>query len=310
MASNWLTFVKAHKSMRLPSGALDLKAISRLYHERGYDLRKIHKVIEITQQGTGIKSKIHACGTGCKVSELTSTSDNKKVTCAKCLKQLRGYDPAPIEDKDKQLIKLNSKYSGLLEKEYSLMLAGRTEKDRKKQDEISDALFEVQHEMRQIEDQERKKGTLKSSFIQKGYLENTYDPAPLASKPPERWFAAMKQGIDKKSDVRNPYAIVRNIWARLTPKKRAEIRAREAKGERFKYDLPLPDDRSTRGVGTLRMVKPFKLAEVQVNLSLKDYIAALKSGLFSKMKRQDGTTALVARCKSDKKNCNIFIDKI
>jgi len=153
-------------------------------------------------------------------------------------------------------------------------------------------------------------GALDLKAISKLYHERGYDPAPLTSKLPERWFAAMKAGIDKRSDVRNPYAIVKNIWARLTPAKRAEIRAREAKGEYFKYDLPLPDDRSTRGVGTLRMVKPFKLAEVQVNLSLTDYLAALKSGLFSKMKRQDGTIALVARCKSENKNCNIFIDKV
>ena len=49
---------------------------------------KIHKLEIVTQQGTGKKFKVHLCGTGCKVSELTSTADNKKVTCSKCLKIL------------------------------------------------------------------------------------------------------------------------------------------------------------------------------------------------------------------------------
>ena len=203
MERKWLQFIKAHKSIRLPSGALDLKAISKLYHERGYDLR--------------------------------------------------------IRDSRSKLQKLARH-------------------------------LQVEHPST--------KGKMRLN-----------DPADL-NKPPERWFAAMKAGIDKRSDVRNPYAIVKNIWARLTPAKRAEIRSREAKGEHFKYDLPLPDDRTTRGAGTLRMVKPFKLAEVQVNLSIRDYMDALKSGLFTKMKRQDGTIALVARCKSENKNCNIFIDKV
>lgn len=142
-----------------------------------------------------------------------------------------------------------------------------------------------------------------SSDDVKGHLRRTYDP-------PKSWFAAMYTGIKNRSDVRNPAAIVSNIWKKLTPQKRAIISAQAKKGKSFKYDLPLPDDRATRGTGTLRMVKPFKLAEVQVNLSLKDYLAALKSGLFSKMKRNDGTTALVARCKSENKNCNIFVDKV
>lgn len=130
------------------------------------------------------------------------------------------------------------------------------------------------------------------------------------NRPPKRWFYAMRDSIAKSSDVKNPSAIVGNIWKKLSPKKRAEIKARELSGERFKYDLPVPDDRVTHGTGTLRMVKPFNLAEVQVNLSLKDYLAALRSGLFSKMKREDGTIALVARCKSAIKNCNIFVDKV
>lgn len=135
-----------------------------------------------------------------------------------------------------------------------------------------------------------------------------FDPKPLAL-PPTRWYEAMVKGIKRSSDVRNPYAIVKNIWTKLTSSKKAEIKRREAKGERFKYDLPLPVDKPTRGTGTVRMVKPFKLAEVQVNLSVADYLTALKSGIFSRMKRQDGTTALVARCKSPEKNVNVFIDK-
>lgn len=141
----------------------------------------------------------------------------------------------------------------------------------------------------------------------------TYDPKPSAL-PPKRWYEAMVRGIKKSSDVRNPYAIVKSIWARLSSSKRSEIHSREAKGERFKYDLPLPKDLATRGIGTVRMVKPFKLAEVQVNLSVKDYLSARASGLFNRMKRHDGTTALVARCKArpstSDKNVNLFVDKV
>ena len=145
-----------------------------------------------------------------------------------------------------------------------------------------------------------------------------YDPASRnasrnalhgSSRPPKNWFYAMLRGIQKGSDVRDPGAIVGSIWKRLSSSKKAEIKRRELKGERFKYDLPLPEDMATRGTGTLRMVKPFKLAEVQVNLSIRDYLHALKSGLFSRMKRGDGTTALVKRCKSNKGNVNVFIDK-
>jgi hypothetical protein len=138
-----------------------------------------------------------------------------------------------------------------------------------------------------------------------------HDPAPRSSTaPPKSWFKAMYQGIKTHSDVRNPAAIVSNIWKKLTPAKRLAISQKASKTGTFKYDLPLPQDLVTRGTGTLRMVKPFKLAEVQVNLKLSDYLAALKSGLFSKMKRNDGSTALVARCKSATKNCNIFVDKV
>ena len=152
------------------------------------------------------------------------------------------------------------------------------------------------------------------SKLWKGH--KNYDPASRPRKahgvnrPPKNWFAAMYQGIKKRSDVKDVGAVVGSIWKRLSSAKRASIKARETKGERFKYDLPLPDDRATRGTGTLRMVKPFKLAEVQVNISAKDYLAALKTGLFSKMNRNDGTIALVKRCKSPSGNANIFVDKI
>lgn len=148
----------------------------------------------------------------------------------------------------------------------------------------------------------------------KAHWRRTFDPVSEKvhgiSRPPKKWFYAMLEGIRKRSDVRNPAAIVGNIWRKLKPSKRLEIKRREATGEHFRYDLPLPEDATTKGSGTLRMVKPFNLVEAQVNLSLKDYISALKSGLFSKMKRQDGSTALVARCKSDNKNVNIFVDKL
>ena len=136
-----------------------------------------------------------------------------------------------------------------------------------------------------------------------------FDLLDTKTRPPVKWFYAMLKGIKHGSDVANPAAIVSSIWQRLSPSKRAEIKAKEARGGTFKYDLPLPEDMQTRGTGTLRIVKPFKLAEVQVNLSVKDYLHALKSGLFSRMKRGDGTTALVKRCKSDKGNCNIFLDQ-
>ena len=57
--------------------------------DESINMVKIHKLIIETQRGTGKKFRVHACGTGCKVSELTSTSDNKKVTCKKCLARLR-----------------------------------------------------------------------------------------------------------------------------------------------------------------------------------------------------------------------------
>ena len=57
--------------------------------DENINMIKIHKLVVETQRGTGRKVYVHACGTGCKVSELTSTSDNKKVTCRKCLKLIK-----------------------------------------------------------------------------------------------------------------------------------------------------------------------------------------------------------------------------
>lgn len=130
------------------------------------------------------------------------------------------------------------------------------------------------------------------------------------SGPPRNWFNAMLEGIKKRSDVRNASSIVVSIWRRLKPSKRAEIKRRELKGERFRYDLPLPEDHATRGSGTVRIVKPFKLAEVQVNVPGESYKRILGSGLFTRMKRNDGSIALVKRCKSNQGNCNIFIDRM
>lgn len=127
---------------------------------------------------------------------------------------------------------------------------------------------------------------------------------------PKNWFKAMYEGIRKRSDVRNPSSIVASIWRRLSPSKRAEIRRKEEKGRSFKYDLPLPEDHATKGAGTVRLVKPFNLAEVQVNVKNDVYDRILRSGLFEKMKRNDGSIALVKRCKSSSGNCNIFIDRM
>ncbi len=130
------------------------------------------------------------------------------------------------------------------------------------------------------------------------------------SRPPKNWFNAMVEGIRKRSDVRNAASIVVSIWRRISPSKRAEIKVREEKGKQFRYDLPLPEDHATRGSGTVRVVKPFKLAEVQVNVPGQAYARILKSGLFQKMKREDGSIALVKRCKSNSGNCNIFVDRM
>lgn len=136
-----------------------------------------------------------------------------------------------------------------------------------------------------------------------------YDPIKLVQGIPARWYEAMVNGIKKRSDVRNPYAIVKGIWARLPAHTRNDIIKREKAGERFHYDLPLPDDRQTRGIGTLRMVKPFNLAEAQVNVSKKDMDAVKKSGIFRPMKREDGSICQVARCKGARP-VNIFVDEV
>lgn len=133
-----------------------------------------------------------------------------------------------------------------------------------------------------------------------------YDP----DRRVKTWFKAMVEGIRKRSDVRNPASIVASIWRRLSPSKRAEIKRKEAAGEKFAYDLPLPEDHATRGTGTVRVVKPFKLAEVQVNVPREAYNRILGSGLFQRMKRNDGSIALVKRCKSNQGNCNIFVDRM
>jgi len=133
------------------------------------------------------------------------------------------------------------------------------------------------------------------------------DPKPKAK--PSKWFDAMVKGIKRSSDVKNPYAIVKRIWANLSIEKKRNILKREASGEVFKYNLPLPDDRETKGIGTLRMVKPFNLVEAQVNLSTKDMEAVKKSGIFSPMKREDGSTCMVARCKG-KNPVNVFVDEL
>jgi len=136
-----------------------------------------------------------------------------------------------------------------------------------------------------------------------------FDPIKLYQGIPAKWFEAMVKGIKNSSDVRNPYAIVKNIWLKLSPATKADIKRREAAGEQFKYNLPLPDDRVTKGEGTLRMVKPFKLAEAQVNVSKKDFEAVKKSGIFRPMKRQDGSICQVARCKGERP-VNIFVDEV
>lgn len=127
-------------------------------------------------------------------------------------------------------------------------------------------------------------------------------------RPPTRWFEAMKKGIAKGSDVRDPAAVVTALWRRLSPVKRAEIKAREAAGKSFRYDLPLPQDATHKG-GIIRVVKPFKLAEAQLDVTDKTYKDLERTGIFKPMRRQDGSTALVVRSKSPQGNANIFVDR-
>lgn len=148
--------------------------------------------------------------------------------------------------------------------------------------------------------------------IAKEWKKYNLHPAPRRLHPaaPRRWMSAMIAGIRKSSDVRDPEQIVRNIWKRLPASKQAQIVSQDAAGKPFRYDLPLPDDHPTRcPAGTVRVVDPFNLAEVQVNVSPQHFKALEDTKMFERMKRNDGTTALVKRCKSQKGNCNIFIDK-
>ena len=144
----------------------------------------------------------------------------------------------------------------------------------------------------------------------------TYDPGVVRgsqknrSTIPKAWAEAMYTGIKKSSDVRDPCKIVKAIWSKLSEGKKDAIRKQAAAGKTFIYNLPLPDDRPTRGTGTIRTVKPFNLGEVQINVSGKDFDDLKKSGLYDTMKREDGSLALVKRCKSGAGNCNIFVDKM
>lgn len=161
----------------------------------------------------------------------------------------------------------------------------------------------------------RRQIRLKSAHPRRSYVSQKgrrrfADPAPQnTGGAPRRWFEAMRAGIERSSDVEDPDRIVRDIWRRLSPMKRAKIKIQDAAGKSWKYDLPLPIDRKTHGTGVIRTVQPFKLAEVQANVSPTTFQELEGSGLFEHMKRQDGSTALVKRCKSEKSNCNIFIDK-
>ena len=147
--------------------------------------------------------------------------------------------------------------------------------------------------------------------MDKEIAEQLYDPKTKKLRMPKTWTAAMINGIAKRSDVSRIQAagLVRDIWHRLSKRKQVQIAAKALTGKKFTYDLPLPEDHSTKGSGTVRVVKPFDLAEVQVNVSRKAYNALVKSGLFQRMRRQDGSIALVKRCKAKGGNVNIFVDR-
>ena len=291
--SAWMMFVKQHKDMRTTKGLLDLKAISKLWHEeKGYDpAPKASTYRSCEGQRESIVSEAQRAAMFSEINRRESRKilekSRRKATARG--RQL-GFDPSKKYDIHTQQRKLKN----LRAMKNTFLQHGTLEQYRDRINEYKEQLIDAY----------RKAG--KASM-------RPYDPAPkktTSHKIPSRWYEAMVLGIKKGSDVRNPYAIVKSIWSRLSHGKQDEIRHREATGETFKYDLPLPDDRATKGTGTLRMVTPFKLAEVQVNLNAKDYLASLKSGLFSRMKRGDGSTALVKRCKSDKGNCNIFLDQV
>lgn len=149
------------------------------------------------------------------------------------------------------------------------------------------------------------------SYVSQKGRRRFHDPAPQnTGGAPRRWFEAMVHGIDERSDVQDPERIVRDIWRRLSPVKKAKIKIQDATGKKWKYDLPLPADNPTIGKGVIRTVQPFKLAEVQANVTGQTYDEVEATGLFERMKRNDGSIALVKRCKSDKGNCNIFLDRV
>ena len=147
--------------------------------------------------------------------------------------------------------------------------------------------------------------------MDKEIAEQLYDPKTKRLKMPKSWTTAMINGIAKRSDVSRIQAagLVRDIWHRLSKRKQVQIAKKAITGEKFTYDLPLPEDHSTKGSGTVRTVKPFDLAEVQVNVSRKAYNALVKTGMFQRMRRQDGSIALVKRCKAKGGNVNIFVDR-
>jgi len=374
---SWMDFVKSHKDMRTEKGLLDLKAISKLYHEeKGYD------------PGWNAGRRNTQWNQVPRYFRQTATQDRQPVK----KHHRRTYDVPKLKARLKRLRSMRSEYlkhaplsqyMGAIKdlkwqirdaRGYDLRIKGKKKKLQslarhlrkehpstkgkmavfdpnewiKTKDPFGDS--QTKHTWKKGNKYIRLKtmpfsgkwyirldnwdgatdtvlkdqvlGKLESNAIKKALeWQRMFDPAPPKSKsylkrlaagatrPPKRWFEAMRKGIATQSDVKNPAGIVRRIWDKLSPSKRLQIKRRETAGEPFKYDLPLPDDKSTVGIGTVRIVKPFKLAEVQVNLRVKDYLDALKSGIFSRMKRNDGTTALVARCKSADKNVNVFVDK-
>ena len=147
--------------------------------------------------------------------------------------------------------------------------------------------------------------------MDKEIAEQLYDPKTKRLRMPKSWTVAMISGIAKRSDVSRIHAakLVKDIWSRLSKRKQVQIAKKAITGKKFTYDLPLPEDHSTKGSGTVRVVKPFDLAEVQVNVSRKAYQALHKTGMFQRMRRQDGSIALVKRCKAKSGNVNIFVDR-
>lgn len=127
-----------------------------------------------------------------------------------------------------------------------------------------------------------------------------FDPAP-----PARWLQAMTQGLMKTSDIPESEARVhaRRIWEKMPSGDR-----RKARWDAKAYDLPLPLDRTHRG-GIIRVVKPFNLAEAQIDVSPQTFEILARTGIFQRMRRGDGTIGLVKRAKSNKGNVNIFVDR-